>query len=213
MPKLSLPWPIDRDGYHIEKSARSAGTIQFARTPLESEDAGPWIVRNGGEDYEGDRLKIDALYRLLAGCRSTEKGALDFVRQFGFLKGESSESVEFICEQIKIFRHLISLKQSQKWESLRHWLKHNSEFIRLNPELLAGDPPEVFFRPSTLLDAIYFQFFEDLSSGANLRLCKRPGCREWFKYGPGTLHRNTAQYCSPKCQNAHKYAKRKEGAQ
>jgi hypothetical protein len=171
------------------------------------------IVRNGGEVYKGDRLTIDGLYHRLADRRSTEKGALDFVRQFGFLKGESSESVEFICEQIKIFRHLISLKQSQKWGGIRYWLSRNSEFIRLNPELLAGDPPEVFFRPSTLLDAIYLQFFEDLSSGANLRLCKRPGCREWFKYGPGTLHRNTAQYCSPKCQNAHKYAKRKEGAQ
>jgi hypothetical protein len=213
MPKLSLPWPIDRDGYHI-KPARSAGTTEHANTIIESsEDAETWIVRNGGEDYEGDRLKVDGLYRRLAGCRSTEKGALDFVRRFGFLKGECTESVNFICEKIKVFRHLISLKQSQKWESLRHWMKHESEFIRLNPELLAGDPPEVFFRPSTLLDAIYLQFFEDLSSGANLRLCKRPGCREWFKYGPGTLHRNTAQYCSPKCQNAHKYAKRKEGAQ
>jgi hypothetical protein len=158
-------------------------------------------------------MEIEGLYRRLASCRSTEKGALDFVRRFGFLKGDCSESVNFICEQIRDFRHLISLKQSQKWESLRRFLKRNREFISVNLELLVGDPPEVFFQPPTLLDAIYFQFFEDLSSGANLRLCKRPGCREWFKYGPGTLHRNTAQYCSPKCQNAHKYAKRKEGAQ
>ena len=213
MPKFSLLWPIDLDGYHITKSSPSPPHVHARSILASTGDTGPWIVRNGGEDDKRDRMKIEGLYRRLAGCRSTEKGALDFVRRFGFLKGERAESVNFICEQIRTFRHLISLNRSQKWESLRHWLRHNSKFISLNPELLVGDPPEVFFRPSTLLDAIYLQFFEDLSSGANLRLCKRPGCREWFKYGPGTLHRNTAQYCSPKCQNAHKYAKRKEGAQ
>jgi hypothetical protein len=106
----------------------------------------------------------------------------------------------------------LKLKQAKDWDRLRTWLAvDNPNFVRLRPALLAGDPPQLFFQPRTLRDAVYLQFFEDLTTRANLRKCKRPGCGEWFKYGPGTLHRNTAQYCSPKCQNADKYQKRKEG--
>lgn len=41
-----------------------------------------------------------------------------------------------------------------------------------------------------------------------VKLCKRPDCGEWFAYGPGTKHRETAVYCSPKCQKAHAYERR-----
>jgi len=77
-----------------------------------------------------------------------------------------------------------------------------------------GQPqPRLFFQPRDLLGAAYLQLMQDAAQGAILRLCARPGCGEWFYYGPGTKHRETALYHSPRCQKAHAYLKTKGMAQ
>ena len=72
--------------------------------------------------------------------------------------------------------------------------------------------PELFYRPSNLLSAIYLQALQDASGGAELQKCHRPGCPNYFQVGPGTgrprLNRGVA-YCEPKCQKAHAYMKKK----
>lgn len=203
MPKFELDWPLDRAGYELKPAVKSK-KITAMRVPA-------MIVRKGGELEYRERMQIPGLYNQLADCSLNEKGALDFVSRFGFLSDKRQESVDFICSQIEVVRSLRKAKKARKWERLHLWMIDNRKAIRLNPDLLAGDPPELFFRPSTLLDAIYVQFFEDLTTKANLKLCERPGCRNWFKYGTGTGRRSTSQYCSPKCQNAAKYARMKEG--
>lgn len=45
-------------------------------------------------------------------------------------------------------------------------------------------------------------------TNVGLRLCKRPGCGEWFWYGGGTGRRKTAIFCTPKCQKAYYYGVR-----
>jgi hypothetical protein len=201
MPKIRLPWPLDRNGYHIKESAKGK---TIAAPAVVS------IVRNGGELVWCDRLKIDGLYRRLADCPPTESGALAFVSRYGFLRGGQSEPVEFICNEIRAVRGLLKLKDARDWKRLHLWSIDNPKIGVLRRDLLAGDPPQLFFRPVTLQDAIYLQFFEDLSTDANLRLCNRRGCGAWFKYGPGTDHRSTAQYCSPRCHKSHTYAMQKE---
>ena len=209
MARLSLHWPVDVGGYHI-KPAPTGGTSRAAKTIIGSANPGPSIVRDGGKlNYDRDSMKIDGLYPRLADCPPTPQGALDFIRKYGFLNGKRSELVEFICHEIKVVRSLLAVKKSGDWEKLYLWMIDNPKASRLKPVLLGGDPPQLFFQPTTLLDAIYLQFFEDMSGGANLKFCKRPGCGEWFRYGPGTLHRATAQFCSPKCQKADDYQKRK----
>jgi hypothetical protein len=205
MPKLSLPWPVDREGYRIEK-------VGGGRTIAEPSHT--LIVRNGGPLDFIDVMKIDGLYHRLADCPATAEGALSFVRRYGFLRrGDGdSENHDDITHTIRVVRSLLKIKEAGNWERLHLWVINNPKIGLLRPELLAGEPPELFFRPVTLHDAIYLQFLGDLTASANLRKCKRPGCGEWFNYGPGTQHRNTALYCSPKCQNADKYMKRKEGA-
>ena len=214
MPKLSLFWPIDQDGYGIKEGVPGGGTSRAAKTIGGSGAVGALIVRNGGPARFYDPLKINGLYHRLAECPTTAEGTYDFVRRFGFLGSIDglSERVEFICNEIRAVRSLLKDKRTRNWERLRLWIIDNPNIGLLRPDLLAGDPPELFFRPVTLQDAIYLQFFEDLTTSASLRKCKRPGCGEWFKYGAGTSHRNTAQFCSAKCQNADKYARRKEGA-
>ncbi len=73
--------------------------------------------------------------------------------------------------------------------------------------------PDLYYRPGSLLSAIYLQALQDASGGAELQKCDRPGCPKYFQVGPGTgrprLNRGVA-YCTPKCQKAHAYMKRKE---
>jgi hypothetical protein len=210
MARMQLYWPIDPKGYRIEYAEPASGG---AADTIAGEGAkGPSIsiVRNGGRLDFQDRFKIDGLYRRLAGQPLTNEGSLDFVSRYGFLRATKREEVSYICHQIEVFRSLIEARDRRDSDGLLHWLNNNSHAIRLNPRI-SGDPLEFFFQPATLLDALYIQFFEDSESGAEHRLCARPGCGNWFKFGPGTDHRQTARYCSPKCQKAHAYTKTKKG--
>jgi hypothetical protein len=215
--KLSLKWPIDLSGYHLEEERAGKTLSDYAL----SEPPGPSIVRNGGKMESHDVMQIAALYNRLADCSPDEKGALKFVSKFGFLssKNARSERVENISKQIEVVRSLVGLRKSEDWEQLEDWMMEHSKAFRLNPEFYAGDagdPPKMFFAPSSLIDAIYLQFFQDISTEAKFKLCKRPGCGEWFSYGPGIRdpktgkqRRETAEYCSPGCQKQHAYANSK----
>lgn len=199
MPEMSLYWPRDLDGYRTEPGAKGK-TIAGS--------SGTRIVRNGGKlDCSSDRMKCAGLYRALAATPPTPEGALSFVCRYGFLQGQDSEDVEHICNEIAVANYL--LDHAEDRELLARWLEENARAMRLTATITKDG---LFFRPVSLQSAIYLQFFEDLENGAQLRLCKRPGCETWFKYGPGTGKRNTAQYCSTKCEKAHNYERSKEKA-
>lgn len=207
MSKLALNWPVDENGYRIEPAPPV--TPKTAKTLAGSHSLGASIVRNGGKLHFRDVMQIPALYKRLENCPPTEGGALNFVSLYGFLAGARHESVGDICRHIKVVRSLSSAWESHDWDALKLWMVDNQKKLRLNPQFREGDPPQLFFAPTSLIDAIYLQFFQDISTGVNFRLCRRPGCGEWFYYGPGTPHRSTAQYCSTKCEKAHAYEKAK----
>ena len=213
MPKLSLEWPRDSGGYAFSYERPSTSLLE-----LDEPVGDPWIRGLGGAINHYDCMKLEGLYRRFAGYPANKKGALAFVKKHGFLKAKlpnSKEAVRTICDAIREMSLLLRAKDRGDWAALNSWLKKNRrsrDFIRVDPVLIGGSPPQLFYQPASLRDAIFLQFFEDLSTGATLKHCKRPGCEEWFRFGPGTGHRSTAEYCSPKCQKAHDYAKRKEGA-
>ena len=70
--------------------------------------------------------------------------------------------------------------------------------------------PQLEFRPRTLVGFIYAQLIQDYTGGIHYKRCIRPGCGEFFYYGPTTRKRSTALYCNPTCQKAHAYQKLKE---
>jgi hypothetical protein len=208
MPKLSMKWPVDLKGYEIkydlpERSTPAARTIAGSAMRRV-------IVRKKGDLGYYDPFARDGLLHRLASCRKKAE-ALDFVHQHGLLMRSDSEDLSNFFKEVKFAHELVVAKDLDKSESLYKLMSFKSKAIRLKPVLLEGNPPSLFFAPTTLVDAIYLQFFEEVATRANLKLCQRPGCGEWFKYGPGTLHRVTAQYCSPRCQKAHAYTMSKEG--
>ena len=212
MPRMHLPWPVARNGYRIApaKPARgpAVGTIigGFAA-------ATDWIVRNGSEVDHRDCLAIDGLYRRLADHEPNQDGALAFANRYGLLSNREREAVQTFTDNIRIVRSLVAAAEAEDWTAIHRWLGENRKAIRFQPDLKLNGRPQFFFRPARLIDAIYAQFLEDVAGGiGTMRLCARPGCGNWFKFGPGTNHRETARYCSPKCQGAHAYAKRKEAS-
>src|SRR5262245_2671648 len=137
MAKLSLTWPIDREGYHVEEYVAD-GESRAAKT-IAGSAGGTRIVRNGRPLDFIDALKMDGLYRRLADCHATEQGAHDFVQRYGFLRSKHSfETVDFICNEIQALRGLLKLKHSGNWERLRLWVIDTPKVGLLRPELLGG---------------------------------------------------------------------------
>jgi hypothetical protein len=58
----------------------------------------------------------------------------------------------------------------------------------------ASDDPKLRLRPTSLLDALWLQAVQHLSSGSSMRQCVH--CSAWFEVGPGTGRRLDARFCS-----------------
>ena len=212
-----LDWPVDLDGYRIETEKAPAG-----RRASVLGDTGPRIVRNGGRLDIRQPLKADGLCRWIAKGEKTPEGALAIVSRFGFLFSAKarSESVAEIYDAIDVAWWLVNMADAKYWHLIEQWLAgvghDNERFIhggigRLGVQFAPGaERPSLRLRPANLFNAALVQLLEEVSIGKPLKPCARPGCPEYFTYGPGTGKRETKEYCSPKCQNAHTYLKRKE---
>jgi hypothetical protein len=212
MALFEIEWLIDRDGYSLAPSHLSQGNPYAGPDDRE-------IVRKGGRLLTWKPFKTDGLCRRIAQFEDTPAGALQFVARHGFMfrANTRSESAALICSHIQIARVLVRAADARDWTKITGWLEKAYKGGRGVGRLgvvfeTAADTsrPALHLRPANLWEAAVVQLLEEISSGRPLKHCKRPGCPEWFTYGPGTDHRETALYCSSKCQNAHTYMKRKE---
>jgi hypothetical protein len=168
------------------------------------------MVRNGGKLWPRPVL-APALYEKLAVYTANSKGALWFSNQFGLL-GDNHDKMEVqhFCRVVGLVRRLIALAKKENWEKINEWLEalgmiNFSGVIGYDEE----GRPQLVYRPQSLDKFIFAQLIQDYTGGAKYKLCIRPGCGEYFYYGSGTGKRNTAAYCSAKCQKAHQYMKLK----
>ena len=228
MAQFQLDWYVDVSGYRIEDPQEPEPTkFEDRRATLLDGGGGPLIVPNGGRLNRIDPFKFDGLYRRLAETPKSPEGALGFVRCFGFLHEAKAkdEPLFLTMEAIDSVRALLEVRRKQDWDWLARWLHTAGQDSGLFVHggvgrigvILRHDKgmqlPELHFRPGSLLGAIYVQFLMDVTGAVDLRKCRRPGCNEWFKYGPGTKHRDTARYHSAACQKSHAYMKQKESKQ
>jgi hypothetical protein len=172
------------------------------------------IVGNGGRLIFKDVLALeDGLCHRLADTPRTNAGVLGFVDEFGLLTHGVSELLEDFYANIAVAKRLVKMKKTHHYDGYVEWMAVHRTKIRLHPELQyppTGGPPQLFFGPGTLFDAIWLQFFQEVSNSTQLRPCKRPGCLTWVAYGPGTGHRHTGEFCSKQCASAYRYQMRKE---
>ena len=223
---LRLDWFRCLDGYRLEDRVDPPGR----RALLLEGSAGRYIVRNSTKLEPNKPLQCVGLYRQLADV-SDDDSALEFVTRHGFLERPKAKDTRLsdILDDAKDMRHMVRMINLKLWDVLTGLLDRTGQ----NPDAIFQSGrlgrlgavfdwregmarPELHYRPGNLLNAIYLQALQDASGGAELKKCDRPGCPEYFQVGPGTgrlrLNRPVA-YCTPKCQKAHAYMKRKESHQ
>jgi hypothetical protein len=230
---FSYKMMVCRDGYEF----RTVSTPRSALRTVLSAGAPYKVVARLGDQFiepAPDAFSVPCLYLRLAGYSVTpagapklarpmitEQGILDFVTRFGFLgkPRDRSETLDSIIHEIRALRSVIEAAglvgdHPADWGSLRAWIEENKRAVRLSPELVDAvgrDRLELSFGPSDLRSAIYLQLLQDVTRSKTFKICANPSCPNWFYYGPGTDHRKTAEYCSPKCQKAHAYLQTKRG--
>jgi predicted RNA-binding Zn ribbon-like protein len=139
---------------------------------------------------------------------------LNFVNRYGFLHGDTyqAESTRLMTLSVQRAAEMVAMVDARKWSELESYLRglgSGMYSIGIAPPERSGRPALKFF-PFNLFLAATAQLLEEAASGGQFKSCIRPGCGRYFGYGPGTGRRETALYCSPRCQKAHDYQKRKE---
>jgi hypothetical protein len=151
------------------------------------------------------------------------------VSKFGLLRSDGRrERVADICDHIRTIRWLLDAAKGEEWDAINLWLKGfhlvaNGERQRLRlsksrvpirREFLIGSDkngrPRIEEAPPTLVEALYLQLLQDATGSKDAKLCRRPGCGEWFYYGPKTGRRSTGEYCSDGCRVKHFIEKKEQ---
>ena len=206
---FAMRWPRVLAGYALVERPPQEG-----KTILSSDPGGIFIVARGEATEEYDPFRIDGIYRRLAEV-DTSDTALAFSNAFGLFStsayGRDEYRVDDILDHAAGLRAAIDAAERGNWQPIVDGINHkNIGRCTLTLHHTEGAPrPDLSLQPSSLIAAIQIQFALDCAVGAQLKKCL--WCSNWFKYGPGTGHRQTAVYCSPKCQKAHAYAKTKAG--
>jgi hypothetical protein len=202
MAKLSLKWP-GHGRYRIRQREGSGPTLVQRESYRE-------LVREGAAiPYSADR--VDALYERFAAARGVE-GMKAFAEKYGLLRRGNREGIDDMLALRRAVRKLLAAKKADAWDKARTWFKDFPEAARLTAKIGEDEAgrPQLEFEPRDLFGFMVAQLVQDWATGATYRWCDRPGCDEFFYYGPGTGRRETARYCSPKCQASHAYMTRKE---
>ncbi len=199
----------------------------------ESKEPTVWIKRRGGKlVYKSVRFEKEPIYKKLAATEPTPDGALAFVQKFGFLCSVARrERVEDIYNHIQTMQWLLNALRDDERVAINLWLKgfywvedsgDKEHPLKLGKGKarapvrrglqIGGDEvdrPQLKEDPPTLIEALYLQCLQDETGSKDSKLCRRPGCGNWFYYGPNTGRRSRAKYCSERCRVKH-FVERKE---
>jgi hypothetical protein len=164
------------------------------------------IVARGGELQSYRPLEdFPTLFRIFADqCRS-EKGVRDFVHKFGLLATNPGDLITIrvlgLPGVISTRGDLVSdVIQQAKWMD-KLLGDHRSgvpqiPLTSLDASLVSGGGSAIRLKlsPSRLIDALWLQMAQSISSGRVLQQCLH--CGEAFEVGPGSGRRLDAKFCN-----------------
>lgn len=168
-------------------------------------------LKGGRVVAKGDELEwyrplddYSTLYKLFADeCRS-EKGALEFIKKYGPLLTSPGALIETRALGLPtlmstigdLVSEVIAQAQSMK-KQLTGRTVPQIPLTSIEAVLIPdGSTVRLKLRPSRLIDAIWLQMAQSVSSGRAVRACQR--CGTWFEVGPGSRppRRLDALFCS-----------------
>jgi hypothetical protein len=123
----------------------------------------------------------------------TPEDVFDFVSRFGPLTNVPGVVPEIIHE---------AERMSGLMKPIRTYFPLVNPTVYLSIDKVKRDS-SLKVVPSNLLDALFLQLAESVSSGAELRQCEFKRCKAWFEVGPGTGRRLDAKFCSDEHRTAH----------
>src|SRR5215469_6024243 len=170
LPIIDFAWKRDPKGYRMSDSE-----------PLRR------IVRNGPNGSEtACRPLMGDEFRIFASYATSDAGLLDFVHRFGPLTWDGWASakgdlVALVTFHARSMRELLTASAEG-----RAPVPDGGPVYLANSSVRAGvvwDPatkgPRWHFRPNTLLDALWLQFGQAVTRGAQIRACQH--CGVWFE--------------------------------
>jgi hypothetical protein len=210
---IDFEWTVDAKGYRLERGR---------------------IIGQGGTKRRMRLKDFSKLYLEFAKAQTPE-GLLDFVNRFGRLTPDKvkmgqdgpeverqGDDVRFVLGRAKMISMMLEMLRGQignppKWQGGPFEYEAAGFKViggipipaRLGASL-APDPMtgalQLKLLPPTLLDAIWLQLGQALTSNADLKQCGH--CLTWFEAGVGTGRRADAKFCSDKCRIDHKSLER-----
>lgn len=179
----------------------------------------PYVVRAGAEALQIYRpLDLFAsLYTQFAAIQTADE-VLHFIEKFGPLtldgldpqKGELVGGVIIHAEAIRELLDYSSSAGRQRNSALIAGKMNPFAGLEVNLDVDPADASlQLRISPASLLDALWLQAVQKLSSGATVRQCRH--CGRWFETGGGTGRRVDATFCSKKHQVTFNSLKRSRG--
>ena len=142
------------------------------------------------------------LFRQIASLDAKPTAYAKFASDFGLLRTvDGDEPIKLWNAERGTFRAGLQFWDAGEMKAVSDLF---NTFSLGNLGITLGDG-SLTLEPANLLDAMWVQFALSFTKREQHRRCL--WCETWFAYGPGTGRRNTAIYCTPKCQNAHAYQK------
>jgi hypothetical protein len=219
---IDFEWAVDEAGYDwvpggpAEAGEENSPFGEFMSVLEGSPIRLDRIVRRGGKlrTYRPFE-RVDGLCRVFAGAAVDPKGLMNFVHRFGPMTEDGNHDGEDA---------LIGLGHA---ETMAGWLRQYSQnrrecfsqlacpglgWSRLDVALWvnpATGKPQYRFRPPALVNALWFEVAQIMTSDAQLRECAH--CGRWFEVGPGTGRRADAKFCHDEHRIAFNSLKRSKG--
>jgi hypothetical protein len=179
------------------------------------------VVRNGKghapKDFEHCRplSATDSAFRIFANIATTPAGVLEFVQQFGPLTHDGwaankGDDVRLVISNAEHMRQLLRyFSGTEKRPHLATSRFQATQAISLDAQVI-WDPvtmvPRWDLRTKCLLDALWLQLGQALTSGGRISQCQH--CGSWFEAGRKTGRRLDAKFCCDEHRTAFNSLKR-----
>jgi hypothetical protein len=210
LPRLTFTTYRDAKGYRIVGEVppprRRSSRDELLKMPLDEVSSGhlriradgtaegEWIsgeiVGEGGKGGKKEKVQLeqypDAFGKFAA--VKTPSQLLVFVTEFGPLTNAKHQAVIELLDEAQQMRECI---QADKAESFIRYLDLKAHLIK---DRKTGEL-ETLVAPSSLLDALWWQFQQSQLSGAKFRQCPHCGCL--FSVGGNSGRLRNAEFCSP----------------
>ena len=200
LPTIDFTWARDPRGYRLTKTAPRR------------------LVRNGPNRTEVLCPPLTGEeFRIFAANATNDAGLLAFVNQYGPLSwmgfdAKMGDVVDHVMWDARTMRDLLAVSADEHSLGPDPGPAYVGSFISVDAAVV-WDPASKSlrwqFRPNSLLDALWLQFGQAVTRGAQLRACEH--CGAWFEAGAGTGRRADAKFCSDEHRITHNSLKRSKG--